>query len=187
MPLCMIEYKGVEGSFKVAMGDFEPFVITGDDLVVGYGEQRLSLYPAELVGFSPSYCAFGGEVKAAFSPVLWLDPENKVRIYGNELTVEYNSNSSLVWTFGFDGWESIHGSIAKISYDEVTVSWFESTNYYEYKVPCNNRLYFIPDTEPIRLDGELSKNSYAVFDLSQVENGLYCIGGYWGGIIEVRH
>ena len=68
-----------------------------------------------------------------------------------------------------------------------TVSWFEGTTYREIKVPADGRYYTIADGDiwnwDYEIEGKLTKEGYAEYDLSDVPSGIYLILGN-GGLIE---
>ncbi len=74
--------------------------------------------------------------------------------------------------------------------EELTLNWYEGTEYKETKKKANYR-YHIIDQDKIVLSGTLTQNGYAEYDISNVQDGLYVLqsgqkgdeimGIYWIG------
>ena len=68
--------------------------------------------------------------------------------------------------------------------EECTAFWYEGTQYHEVLLPANYPCYVSDENEgSIEIEGTLTKNGYAEYDLSEVPDGLYSLE--WGGLIQV--
>lgn len=67
---------------------------------------------------------------------------------------------------------------------EVTVSWYEKTDYYEYTAVADSKFFYATSYDfngvlgdsnsgPIKKEGTLCKDGYATYDFSDLEPGVY--------------
>ena len=77
-----------------------------------------------------------------------------------------------------------------LEYGEIyTVSWFEGTQYHETNLAATSKCYVDTDGKPNFFDayeipGELTKEGYAEYDLSEIPAGLYHINR--GALIRIE-
>lgn len=86
--------------------------------------------------------------------------------------------------------EDIHNLNENQSY---TVSWYEGTQYQEASLVADSKMYIFHNSEyekDYEIEGSLTKNGYAEYDLSGVAAGTYKIsvgpGGAWEGLITIE-
>lgn len=71
--------------------------------------------------------------------------------------------------------------------EEYTVYWYEGTKYHEYKMKADYPFYQIHDKKSddyYEIEGTLTKNGYAEYDISNIPAGIYKVSG--GGLLQIN-
>ena len=136
----------------------------------------LVLYPAEFYGFSPN-CFI---LNSSGGPDPFVIFDNKVDspnhlIYSlmdvTELQVtDENGNK-------FEDYNNVPENTVCV------VSWYEGTQYFEEKLIANCKVYSVSNEAAYEIEGSLTKNGYAEYDLSTVASGFYRVKN--GGLIQI--
>ena len=159
--------KSIPGGF-FSLGEVPVPVIGEGDKIVSYSSENvpvLRLLKANYYG-----CAVRLETNPGYDNLLdrraeayWLDPgTTEVRDSGGDLVEDiYNLNEG----------------------DEYMVSWYEGTQYNELSLPADSKFYVLEGGSTGRadyeIDGALTKDGYAEYDLSGVSPGIYAVvNGY---------
>ncbi len=144
-------------------GDFDLPVISDTDEVRSYGVSQVDLWKLEDIkyGFVRQMSGMDHGVYSGYVDTT----EGRKRIHSaykeykcmcgdEEIDVNYNLEKGT----------------------EVTVSWYEGTDYFEYTAIADTKFYRTYDKSPdYEIEGELCKESYAKYDFSGVEPGLYLL------------
>ena len=150
-----------------------------NDQVICYSSSdvpSLRLYPVEFYGYSPNcmvLSSYGG-------------PDPFV-IFDNQVDVPNHMIYSLMDVMGLEFTDESGNKIE--DYHNVpentvcTVSWYEGTQYHEEKLTAFCRTYSVSNELAYEIEGTLTKNGYAEYDLSSVVSGIYKI--QTGGLIRI--
>ena len=131
-------------------------------------------------------------------PVWEAEYDDNVFLYDVD-TEEYHSGTDIT---NFEV-ADIDGDPVDDYYDlgqnkNYTVSWYIGTQYEEYTLAANSSFYIDHSNEPVGIriapdyviEGELTKEGYATYDLSDVPSGIYWItnetANSMGGLIEIE-
>ena len=71
--------------------------------------------------------------------------------------------------------------------EEYTVYWYEGTKYHEYKMKADYPYYQVHDKKSddyYEIEGTLTKNGYAEYDISNIPAGIYQVFG--GGLLQIK-
>lgn len=158
--------------YFLACGDVSLLELTAADEIRGYDLTDLYLYKAELYGYSLSILEVGN---GRISLISSVDGSGKTSIDLDDK----NAHFQVVDQAG-----NVQTDYHNLAYNEgYTVSWYEGTTYREWHMEANNPCYYICEgkkTIPINadyhLEGNLTQDGYAKFDLSGVEAGIYYDG-----------
>ena len=144
------------------LGEFDIPVIHDSDEVRSYGISEVSLFKVEDLNY--------GYIMDMSGNGLGIPPKYVVTTEGR---IGVNQESKEFKCVCGDTELETNYNLEKG--DEVTISWFLGTDYYEYKAIADSRFYKIKSivNEDYKIEGELCKEGYAKYDFSEVEPGLY--------------
>ena len=160
------------------IGDFDLLKIEPTDEIRSYGVSNIELIKMESLGYGfrremDGYSGMGID-KSDLCAGWIVTTEGKKSIpsgYYKELKYQI-------------GDEDIYVNYNLEKDTEVTVSWYEQTDYYEYTCIADSKYYYCPskklveifgdpDSGPIKKEGTLTKDGYATYDFSDLEPGVY--------------
>ena len=157
--------------YYTSMGDVPVPALNGSDEIRGYNVTSIFLHPAEKVGDTLRLIEGHNSFPSADFVLLFdsLDADFPIKVYVDEQQFEVrDSQGTLVDYHNLD------------YMGNYTVSWFEGTQYNEMQMVADSHCYYT-DTPGFHyqymyeVDGELTKDGYATFDLSGIPAGLYVI------------
>ena len=168
-----ILYDKHDESSACSIGSVEPPVIHRDDLVIGYssfGVPRLDLVEVEFCGYG--VYSVGDMVNSTLNFYTSFDPESYVSI-----PKQFKDTIQILDAKG-NPVEDPHN----LDYGETyLVSWYEGTQYYEVETEATSSYYVITNGTWGHLDysieGELTREGYVIYDLSELPSGTYSIAG----------
>lgn len=139
------------------LGDFEPMTYNKDtDEIRSYGASQMSLIKLDDVRYG--YLIHGPEK----SPQI----ETTEGFFGPK-------NNSKEFKCIFDDGTLVERNYGLNKGTEITASWYDGTDYKEYKVVADRVMYIENETKTYELEGELHTEGYATYDFSNVEPGIY--------------
>lgn len=174
--LAALLIQGIDNYYLTA-GEVPIFIISEGDELVSYKDSSIGFLPAVFRGYS---------VRVLESVTTWgiyCDPKTGP----TEIRFTKRSEFQVLNSEGQKE-ENIHD----IEYGEdCFVTWFEGTTYKEYPMVADCEYYYAgpPEGEFLMngttIDGTLTKNGYATYDLSVLEPGAYIFGasGHFGIIM----
>lgn len=159
----------------ITAGDIPIMQVKKSEEIRSYGSNTtLSIMPSEFIGYTIDVISHVTEIPSIDhnlsqkSAGIATDRKEQVGVYAGEEQV---------------------ADVRNLNYgQEYVFSWFHNTQYHEYKMKavCKAFKGYSPyDTDGlIKLEGELDKNGYARFNLSELDPGLYCCS-IWPAVFEV--
>ena len=165
------------------IGDFELLKIEPTDEIRSYGVSKVSLVKLESLGYGFRRQMSGGagygnlgntDSGHGYAPG-WINTKEVGKIHVPDLYKE------LKYQIG-DEEIFLNYNLEKDT--EVTVSWYEKTDYYEYTCVADSKFFYASNkdvhgvlgdesTGPIEKEGTLTKDGYATYDFSDLEPGTY--------------
>lgn len=170
----------------ISLGNIPTITVEAGDMIVGEGRTTFQLTPAIFLGYT---------IRAVTYPdgqycVLYLSPNESVNIKTGsvkQFEMVDSQGNKLPQIQAYRNKNIYIPDFTNLIQDEAyTISWFEGTTYYEYEMVADSPYYeivgsnFQVNPNIISIEGELHKEGYASFDLSDVSPGLYYTGA--GGI-----
>lgn len=153
-----------------------PVVGEGDKLIVfsRFDVPEIDFYPAYRIGYSFFKDRVGREMylkELSTGEYIALDMETYKSIkITNSAGEEVENNDDLVKD------------------EKYTVSWFEGTEYNQFTMTANSCVYRYEEENAHRLEGQLTMNGYAEYDVTSLPSGIYfarAIHTTGGGLIEI--
>ena len=164
------------------LNDIEiPLYRTGEDQVIAYpvkgDPDTLVLYKVSFTGYSISM--FLTTAKGGNHPYWKILGSG-----GTDDSYELDSNYFKVTVNDSKGGEVT--DIHNLEKDSVyTVSWYEDVRYFETRLKACCTHYDVDGSyEAVEIEGPMTGEGYAVYDLSGLEEGIYMTNDY--GLIEIR-
>ncbi len=135
------------------------------DILLGFGFKTIDLTSVGFYGYSIPIKEYK-DIDGSYNIVDDYDgPASTTWRNFEQFTIEHNRDSAII-----DDYRDLDYR------DGYTVSWFQGTNYHKYIVAADSLFYRLEEERPeYTLDGQLSKESYAYFDFSNIPPGLYLI------------
>lgn len=159
------------GDYVYTLGDFELPVISDTDEIRSYGLSNVFLMKVEDVSY-----AYVRQMDAEGYTIAGFIDTTEGRVRVPSYCKEYKT---------VVGDEEIETNYNLPKGTEVTISWYEGTDYKEYTAVADTRFYRYKYADRIEFEGELCKEGYATYDFSDVEPGLYWIrSGEWNSSIK---
>lgn len=179
----LVEDETIEGTNYVTMGDVPLVTLQEGDEIRGYQYPGLALESANDSGYSLRMVegAYESTRLLIFEDLDSVDPIILSESLLKNLEIKDEDGNSVAL-------EDIHNLEYQKHY---FVSWYENgTEYREVEMIANCHYYTCRrkgQMEPYEydIDGELTKNGYAIIDLSGVEPGLYRIEVGYDGFIKI--
>ena len=172
------DFKGSKGDerglFVYTFGDYVPLVLNKDtDEIISYGISTLDLTKLENLNHSLHPNVIGDAFLGTYYNI--KTTEGMAEVPSDCKEFQYTLNGEVL--------ENTY-NLEKDT--EVTVSWYEGTTYNEYTCVANLGCYFATfkdayhilgddSSGPITIEGELHKEGYATYDLSNIEPGTYLV------------
>lgn len=172
--------KNSESADVISMRDIPLPTIEEGDEIRGYQNAKLGIDVATFEGYSLNI--FDGFDQAAF----FHDLEEEPIIISHYDTIQIeDKDGNIIPT---DDMHNLNG------YETYKVSWYENQTEYQeyYDVACSkcytsrDRNYSAKGDYDYTIEGELTQSGYAVFDLSEVEPGIYMIRNPKGAFFEIK-
>lgn len=161
----------------VTYGEVPILSFEKDDRIVAYSSNKvpeLRLLPADLHGYTP--CIQKGPL-GGLTSYSFVDLRNNSRIQKRSDDIQklqvQDMNSNVL-----DDYRNLEKG------SKCIVSWYEGTEYSEISMEANSLCYDFTYDNKIIVEGTLTKNGYAEYDLSDVPSGKYYTGS-GGSIIEI--
>lgn len=179
-------YSGGEGRLQ-AIGNIPVVTITTDDTIIGIGATLLKLIPVEKKGYTIRRELF---VWPEYYSTLIPSPTERVDVdmmHVKQFTLADSSGKERpLIEESYNGSKYSHPDFDNLIENETyTASWFEGTDYHECTMVADSPYYEDVQGEEYKLEGELHKEGYASFDLSNIPKGLYRTG-IFRGIIRIE-
>ena len=150
-----------------------PTFQSGDSIIAYSGSNvpKLILYTdASFEGYT--ICAykyrFGGS--SAFSMYEGSKEKANVRTDNYDVKIEDKNGNAVENRYNLNQGE------------EYTVFWYEGTKYNEIIMKADYPCYIIPKENKYEIEGKLTKNGYAEYDISSVPSGIYGVETSTGNI-----
>lgn len=155
-------YASENSNSYISMGQVPIMTLRPGDKFIGIGEKTLRLTEVDFVGYTINLVSSTEGIRSGehfLHEDIWSE---KIDLPGNDFEVR-DWNDDIVENYR----DLVFGEI-------YTVSWFDRTNYKEYRLLAENSFYKEPNNaREYELHGELSRESYALYDLSEVPAGTY--------------
>ncbi|MBQ1298726.1 hypothetical protein IIY24_02735 [Candidatus Saccharibacteria bacterium] len=176
-----------KGFWCISIGDVVVPVISRDDMIIGYASDHvptLELYDVEFHSYGlcvhqsqvPSELG-GGSTTTGWRIYTGVTPGDYVEFTRDEI--------GRVCVCDLDGNQASDG-FGGLEYNETyLLTWYEGTQYYEIEVVANSAWYNCERMgSKYDLEGELTREGYAVYDFSDVSPGVYWIRG--GDVVVIE-
>ena len=151
----------------LSVGDFPILTVSKSEPLVGYDQTEIYLQKTDFVGYTIAAVQYTGGLSVI--PITdGVKPSS-----GSKFVYQPRTQIQVV-----DAADNPVADFRKLTYDETyKLEWFIGTEYNVAEMKANSRAYrtFNPGTEGFQIDGMLSKEGYATFDISGVESGIYVI------------
>ncbi|MBR3323953.1 hypothetical protein IKG24_00210 [Candidatus Saccharibacteria bacterium] len=153
----------------ISCGDFPILKIHRNETLYGYNATGLNFYRASFVGYTIQASRRPRNSGLSYFPIIdhrFLQTSDPLATETKEHIGLYDLNDNPV--------EDVHD----LNYgEEYLFEYYVRTEYREFREVADCRCYALKKSElAYRIDGELTKNGYVTFDISEVEPGLYTAG-----------
>ena len=164
-----------------SVGDIPTPVLQKEDLVVCYSDDRvpiMGLNKVDLYGYTLNF--------------QYRDKTKELYYYTNNGDLVYEENASNVTITDSSG-EAKENVFSLNEGESYTLGWYKGTKYNETLLVADSKVYALESSEFERdyeVEGTLTKDGYAEYDLSNIPAGTYRItsepGVVWRGIITIE-
>lgn len=156
----------------ISCGDVPILKLNKDDLIIYYSKgdvARLDIRGLDYVG----YTIFMVYTGYNYTYTLYdLSSGNKISYSSFDAPELYDSDNMVVEDEN------------KLNYNQkYKITWYEGTEYHEKILPANSR-FFKENSYSEIIEGKLTKNGYAEYDISNIPSGIYYL--YNRGIVEIE-
>ncbi|MBR0372330.1 hypothetical protein IJH72_00065 [Candidatus Saccharibacteria bacterium] len=178
---CRRLYMIFNQDWVVSIGNVSAPVVNRGDMVVGYSLQSVpTLQLTEAVFHSYGLCAMvwdvtdeHGWVRTGWRVYTGITPDSFVELTDEEI--------ATVCIYDLNG-NQVSDGLAGLNYGETyLLSWYKGTQYHEVEVIANSSWYTYESESNIyywkkptyEVEGEMTREGYVIYDLSDVPPGTY--------------
>ena len=151
------------GEIVTSAGNFPIFEVSKNEEIRVYNKDvidEIELFPAQFYG----YCVNATHVSNSYRPIINYELGVDRGIIDAERPAIYDMNGNPV------------SDVYNLDYNQdYMYGWFEGTEYHEISLWAGSRCYTIDRNARVQVPVELTKNGYAVMDVSGLAPGTY----YW--------
>lgn len=149
------------GKIATSAGDFPIFEVSKNEEIRVYNKDvvdEIELFPASFYG----YCVNATHVGNSYRPIINYELGVDRGIIDAERPVIYDMNDNPV------------SDVYNLEYSQdYKYGWFEGTEYHEISLWAGSRCYTVDKNTRVQVPVELTRNGYAVMDVSGLTPGIY--------------
>ncbi|MBR3332534.1 hypothetical protein IKG28_02840 [Candidatus Saccharibacteria bacterium] len=155
---------------RLTIGDIPVISLESGDKIVSFGNTSIELFKVESFTYSINVWDSDG--------VMYLMTDADYDVSKIPMITSVDMDKFTV----SDESGNVVEDVRNLEYGRKYIaSGFNGTDYIEKEMIADSGCFVVDREDPIKLDGELDKNGYALYNLSDVPAGLYAVGNGNGG------